>query len=87
MNGGTVTVHHLVELIDAADAAVGKHECSAFQHHFAGEGVLDDRSSETDTAGSTASGVLTASGQTIDVGQQLRLGHARIAHEDDVDGT
>lgn len=38
--GGAVVVRHLVELVDAAHAAVRQHQRAALQHHLPGERVL-----------------------------------------------
>lgn len=85
VDGGTVTFGHFVELIDAANALVGQHECAALQNHLVGERVLHDGGRQTDARRPTAGGVLAAHGQAIDVAQQLRFRHTRVAHQANVD--
>ena len=34
VDGGTVDVLHLVELVDAADALIGEHQRPTLQHHL-----------------------------------------------------
>lgn len=50
-----------------------------------GRGYLHDGGGEADARGAAARGVLAARRQAVDVGQQLRLGHAGVAHQADVD--
>jgi hypothetical protein len=48
VNGGAVALLHLVELIDAADAAVREHERAALKHKLARRGVALHRGGQAD---------------------------------------
>lgn len=55
MDGGSVLVGHLIELVDAADPLVGQDKSPALQHHLARQIVFHDGGSQTG-AGRTAAG-------------------------------
>ena len=86
MNRRTILFLHFVEFVNAANALIGKDECATFERHLAGERVLDDRRRETDARRSATRRVLRSGGQAIDVAEELRFGHTRVAHQADVDG-
>mmetsp|Transcript_9575 Transcript_9575/g.19836 ORF Transcript_9575/g.19836 Transcript_9575/m.19836 type:complete len:529 (+) Transcript_9575:859-2445(+) len=82
---GARVVAHLVELVDAADALVAEHQRAALQHHLARLGVLGHVRRQAHRRRPTAGGVDAAGGDLVHVGEQLRLGHARVAHQQAVD--
>ena len=84
MNGGSILIQHLVELVNAANSLIGKDQRAALEHHLAGDRILHDRSGEAHAGRAAAGRVLTAQRQAIDVVEQLRLGHARISHQANV---
>jgi hypothetical protein len=85
VDGGAVLVGHLVELVDAADAAVGEDERAALEHPLARHGVLVDGRGEADGGRALARGVDAAGGGLLDVLEDLGLGRARVAEDEDVD--
>ena len=87
VNVGAVTLVHLVELIDAADAVVGEDKGTTLEYDFAGVLVLDDGSGETN-ARRTLAGRVDASGrERRDMLQELRLCDTRVTHEECVELT
>ena len=85
MQDGAGRVVHLVELVDAADAAIGQDERARFQHKLPGLRVARDVGRETDSRGAFAAGVNTTRGDPVHVGEQLGLGGGRVAAEEHVD--
>lgn len=85
VDGGSVGVVHLVELVDAADAVVGEDEGAALEDHFVGDGVAHDSGCEPDAGGPTAGGVDSAWGDLADVFEELGFGDTGVTHETDVD--
>ena len=70
---------------NAADAAIGEDERAALEHGLARLGVLADARGEADGGGALARRVDAARGDLVHVGEELRLGDAGVADEQDVD--
>mmetsp|Transcript_2185 Transcript_2185/g.6453 ORF Transcript_2185/g.6453 Transcript_2185/m.6453 type:complete len:575 (+) Transcript_2185:7-1731(+) len=85
VNCHAVQVAHLVELVDAANAAVRQHKRTRLQHCLLGVGVLADVRREANSARAAARGIDPARRNLVYVRQQLRLGRAWVAHEQHVD--
>ena len=85
VQNGSRIVAHLVELVNAADAVVGQDERARLQHILSGLDVLGDECGQADGARALAARVLSARHQPVDVLQQLRLGRARVAAQQQVD--
>mmetsp|Transcript_19882 Transcript_19882/g.48164 ORF Transcript_19882/g.48164 Transcript_19882/m.48164 type:complete len:207 (-) Transcript_19882:822-1442(-) len=81
MDGSAVRVLHLVELVDAADALVRKHERAALKHHLSRELILGHSRRETHARGALACRVHPARRQPCHVLEELRLGDSRVPHE------
>ena len=64
---------------------IGEDERASLEHHLSGEVVLHDGGGEADARAAPARGVLRARRQPVHVRQQLRLGHAGVSHQADVD--
>jgi len=76
---------HLVELVNAADTVVGEDEGARLQHILARLHVLGHEGGEADGRRALATRVLGARHQPVDVLQELGLGGARVAAQQDVD--
>lgn len=81
------TVAHLVKFINAANPLVRQHQCTTLQHHVSRLGVFAHIRCQTNSTAATAAGVNAAWGELVDIGEQLRLGHTRVTHQQDVDVT
>mmetsp|Transcript_31221 Transcript_31221/g.70703 ORF Transcript_31221/g.70703 Transcript_31221/m.70703 type:complete len:434 (+) Transcript_31221:1091-2392(+) len=84
MDRGAVLVVHLVKLVDEADAVVGEHHRAALQAPLAAL-VLRHRSRETHGTRALPGGVDGPGEGLLHVLEELRLGQARVAHDQDVD--
>ena len=85
MDSDTVFIPHLVELIDADDAAVRKDHGTSFKVELPGGVVSLDGSRETCCGGAFARGVDCNRGDFLDEFEELRLCCSGVAKEEDVD--
>lgn len=49
MDGDSILFLHFVELVDAANASIGKNKSSSFENEFVGDWIFLDDSSQADT--------------------------------------
>ena len=80
-----VLARHLVELVDAAHAAVGDHERASLVRVLAGGWILDDRGGETRGGHRPTAAVHTLVRYLRRRLEHLALAHARVAHHQAVD--
>ncbi len=59
VDGSSIRFGHFVELVDATNALIGQYQSAAFQRHLAGQRVLQDGRSKTNTRRTATSRVLT----------------------------
>ena len=95
MDGGAIGLVHLVELVDAADAVVRQHQRAALHLELVGLRVAQHPRREAHTGGALAlrvmergsadGGVYATRGHVGDVLEELGLGDARVAHQQNVD--
>lgn len=78
-------VGHLVELVDAADAAVGEDEGAGFEHHLPRFRVSAHVRGQANGGGTFAAGVDATRGDSVDVAQDLGFGCGRVTAEEDID--
>mmetsp|Transcript_380 Transcript_380/g.772 ORF Transcript_380/g.772 Transcript_380/m.772 type:complete len:235 (-) Transcript_380:1318-2022(-) len=83
----TIVLLHLVEFIDATDAAVRQNQSAAFQMHFIRLLVAHYRCGETDARRPLARRILGALSNVGCLSQQLRLGHSWVSHQQHVQVT
>jgi hypothetical protein len=72
VDGCSVLVVHLVELINQTNTSVCKHKRTTLQSPFSCERISPDTSSETDSRGTLAGGKDGAMGGVLDVLEHLR---------------
>ena len=84
MNVRPVTFVHLVELINAANACVGKYQSTALKNKFARHLITVHRSCKTDTRGTLSSSVNASGSKRTDVFEQLRFSNTGISHQEHV---
>ena len=87
VDGRAIDVGHLVELVDAHDAAVGEHHGARLQATIARLVVRGHGRRQADTARAAAGGRDRTRRRVQHVAQHLRLGHRRIADQQHVDVT
>lgn len=95
MDRRAVHVVHLIELVDATDAVVREDQRAALHLQFVRVGVAQHSGGQSDARGALSLRVttITHSHRRIDAArrhrgdvlQQLRLGHAGVAHQQHVD--
>ena len=73
VDGDLILELHLVELVDAADSVVGKHQSSGLDTHIAVL-VSCDTGSQTGSTGGLSVGVHTPWHKLVDALEELRLG-------------
>ena len=78
---------HLVELIDAADAVIGEHQCTSLYAKLARLRVLAYASSQTRCITRLAAAVDSPWHEDTDVLQELTFGCGWVANDADVDVT
>ena len=71
MENGTCLIIHFVELIDAADALIGKDKCSALQYSFMGVRILSDVRCESYGTRTLSTGIDTPGCQLVDISKTL----------------
>lgn len=87
VNSCAITVIHLIKLVNATDAIVGKNEGTTFENHFIRYRISHDGSSKTNARGSAARCVDTARCNFGNVFEELGFSDTRVAHEAHVDVT
>ena len=87
MNISPVTFVHLVELIDAADAVIGEHQCTGLYAKLARLRVLAYASRQTRCITRLSAAVDSPRHEDTDVLQELTLGCSWIADNANVDVT
>ena len=80
VNGHSVRLAHLVELINADSAAVSQHHCACLQSSVPCISVRHHSSCETHTRGASPSGTDSKHGRIQNSPQQLGFGRGRVAH-------
>lgn len=85
MNRRAILIVHLVELIDQADAPVRQHERPALKRPLGGQRVAAHAGGQADGAGALARREDGPLRRRLDVLEDLRLGGARVAEQEDVD--
>ena len=85
MDGDAILVAHLVEFIDADDAAVREHHCSAFEVELARVRVALYGGGETGGGRTLAGGVDGDGSDFLDKLEELGFCCAGVAEEEDVD--
>ena len=81
VNRRAVGVLHLVELVDARNAAVGQDKGAPFQHELVRDGIAQHGGGQTRAGRPAAGRVQTTRRDLGNVLEQLRLGHTRVAHQ------
>mmetsp|Transcript_3377 Transcript_3377/g.10230 ORF Transcript_3377/g.10230 Transcript_3377/m.10230 type:complete len:373 (-) Transcript_3377:810-1928(-) len=87
VDGNPVLHPHLIELVDADDAAVGEHHGPALQVELPRRGVLDDRRGETGRTGALAGRVHGDGRDLLHKLEELRFGSGGISEHQHVDVT
>jgi len=76
---------HFVELVDAAHALVGQHQCSSLESHVSRRDVFRNGCGKTDARGTLSGCVHSARRNRGDVFQKLGFCNSGIAHKTNVD--
>ena len=85
MNGHTIVLAHLVELVDAHDSSVRKHHRARLQTSLARLLIAYDGRRETDAAAAATGRVHRQRHRVQHEAQQLRLAAGRVSDEENVD--
>lgn len=85
MDTGSIVLIHLIELIDEADAFVGKDESSTLKCPFSSDGVFVHTSCQTDSTCALSGRVNNSVVDLLDVLEELRLGGTGVTEEEHVD--
>ena len=81
-----VAVVHLVELVDGRKPKISQHQGTGFEGPSSvGVGVLHSRSRQSSRRSGHAGREAPARRKLGHVGEELRLGHTRVAHQQNVD--
>ena len=76
---------HFVELVNAADSVIGKHESSCFDAEVSSLGVLQHTGGETSSTGCLSTCVDGSWQERANVLQELRFGSSWVSNYADVD--
>jgi hypothetical protein len=87
VDGSTILVIHLVELIDKAKTLVSKNESTTFKCPLASDRIFVNTSSKTDCRGSLTSSVDASMEDLLHILEELRLGGAGVSKEKAIDIT
>jgi hypothetical protein len=87
VNGGSVLVVHLVELVNQTSTSVCENKRTTFQSPFSRKRISPDTSSETDSRGTLTSGEDSTVGCVFNVFEHLGLRSTRVTEKEDIDIT
>jgi len=87
VNGCTILVIHLIELVDQAQALVCQHKRTAFKRPLPSDWILMDTCCQSDGTSTLSGSVDTPVKDLLDVLKELGLGRAGVTKQQAVDIT